>query len=102
MFCAAYNIDIPQAEARARMITDNIILRVMSFLREKLSLVPLLFLELILSTSNDSRPVFIRHRNWATLITGSVDYAISSSVATADRLSMTKLKDRGCQQSYNR
>ena len=84
------------------MITDYIILRVMSFLQEKLSLVPLLFLELILSASSDSRPVFIRYRNRATLITGSVDYAIISSVATADRLSMSRFKDRECQQSHSR
>jgi hypothetical protein len=58
----------------------------MIFLKRELSLVTLLFLELILSASSDPTPVIIVHQDWATLITGSVDYAIISSASTADEL----------------
>jgi hypothetical protein len=58
----------------------------MIFLKQELSLVPLLFLELVLSASSDSDPVIIAHQDRATFITGSVDYAIISSVSMADEV----------------
>jgi hypothetical protein len=66
----------------------------MIFLKKELSLVPLLFLELILSASTDANPVIIVHQDRATFITGSVDYAIISSVSTADELKKTEFKSR--------
>jgi hypothetical protein len=81
-------------EARARLLTDHIILRVLIFLKKELSLVPLLFLELLLSASTDSKPVIIVHKDQATYITGSVDYAIISSVSTANELRKSKFKGR--------
>jgi hypothetical protein len=67
----------------------------MMFLKiEELSLLPLLFLELILSAASDSNPVVIVHGERATFITGSVDYAIFSSISRAEELGTATLKDR--------
>ena len=59
------------------MLTDYILTQLMVFVHE-LKLVQLMFVELLLSSS--SKPVPIRHKNTATLLTGSVDYAILSSI----------------------
>ena len=59
------------------MLTDYILTQLIVFVN-KLGLVQLMFVELLLSSS--SHPVAVDHGNTATLLTGSVDYAIMSSV----------------------
>jgi len=73
-----------QPEARARMLTDYVLTQLMVFVDKHLGLVQFMFLELLLSSS--SYPVPITHRNTATLLTGSVDYAILSSTEARDAL----------------
>jgi len=65
----------------------------MIFLKQELSLVSLLFLELTLSALTDPEPVIIVHEDRATFITGSVDYAIISSSTTADGFRKTEFRD---------
>jgi hypothetical protein len=59
------------------MLTDYILTQLMVFVN-KLGLVQLMFVELLLSSP--SNPVAIDHGKTATLLTGSVDYAIMSSI----------------------
>jgi len=67
-----------QPEARARMLTDYVLAPLLVFVEEQLDLVQFMFLELILASSR--HPVTVAHKDTATLLTGSVDYAIMSSV----------------------
>ncbi|SRR5258708_37388246 len=76
-----------QPEARARMLTDYILTQLMVFVDKYLGLVQFMFLELLLSSS--SFPVPIMHGNTATLLTGSVDYAIVSSADKREALAKT-------------
>jgi len=90
--CMAASINLStyrdiQPEARARMLTDYVLTQLMVFVDKHLELIQLMFLELVLSSSRD--PVPIKHRNVATLLTGSVDYAILSSGSARDALAET-------------
>ena len=60
------------------MLTDHILTQLMVFVHKHLGLVQLMFVELLLSSSRN--PVPVDHGNTTTLLTGSVDYAIMSSV----------------------
>jgi len=74
-----------QPEARARMLTDYILTQLLVFVDMHMNFIQFMFLELSLSSSSD--PVPIIFGSTATLLTGSVDYAISSSAATRENLS---------------
>lgn len=52
--------------------------QVMALVERRLKLVQLIFLELTLSSTN--KPVDFQHDRAATLLTGTVDYAVLSSV----------------------
>ena len=71
-----------QTEARARLLTDYIMVQVVDFLENYLHLIHLVFLELLLAAAKKN-PIVIEHENTATLLTGTVDYAIWSSAITS-------------------
>ena len=60
------------------MLTDYILTQLMVFVHNHLDLIQLMFVELLLSSASD--PAEVHHEKTATLLTGSVDYAIMSSV----------------------
>ena len=60
------------------MLTDYILTQLLVFVHKDLHLIQLMFLELVVSSSG--HPVSVQHEGTATLLTGSVDYAIVSSV----------------------
>ena len=73
-----------QPEARARMLTDYILTQLLVFVDMHLGLIQFMFLELPLSSSSD--PASVGFGSTATLLTGSVDYAILSSAAVRGTL----------------
>ena len=90
--CMAASINLStyrdiQPEARARMLTDYVLTQLMVFVDKHLELIQLMFLELVLSSSRDPAPVGFG--STATLLTGSVDYAILSSADARNRLART-------------
>ena len=73
-----------QPEARSRFLSNYIMTQVMAFVERQLKLVQLIFLELKLASSD--KPVDIQFDRVATLLTGSVDYAILSSVSVTEKV----------------
>jgi len=67
------------------MLTDYVLTQLLVFVDKHLGLIQFMFLELLLSSSRD--PVSIHFGSTATLLTGSVDYAILSSAAARGALS---------------
>jgi len=75
---------VMQPEARARILTDYILTQLLVFVDMHLGIIQFMFLELPLSSSSD--PTSVGFGSTATLLTGSVDYAILSSVSAWDAL----------------
>ena len=73
-----------QPEARARMLTDYVLTQLLVFVDMHLDFIQFMFLELPLSSSSDPVPVI--YGSTATLLTGSVDYAILSSAPVRETL----------------
>jgi len=69
------------------MLTDYVLTQLMVFVDKHLGRIQYMFLELVLSSSRV--PVPIHSGSTATLLTGSVDYAILSSAGKRENLART-------------